>query len=88
MICRRKVCETDGIVLKHDGGTTLPAIMRYSFLLARLLLSLSAFRMYLIAAVSALAIANALLQRFRLLRNTVFLLALSYQSFQIWECTS
>ncbi|MBN3905858.1 MAG: hypothetical protein HWQ35_04505 [Nostoc sp. NMS1] len=28
------------------------------------------------------------LQRFRLLCNTVFFLALSYQSFQIWECTS
>jgi hypothetical protein len=30
--------------------TTLPAIMQYSFLLAPLLSSLSAFRMYLIAA--------------------------------------
>ena len=41
--------DTDG----DDQYTALPAIMQYSFLLAPLLSSLSAFRMYLIAAGSA-----------------------------------
>ena len=44
-----------------EGGgniklTALPAIMQYSFLLAPLLSSLSAFRMYLIAAGSAVSL--------------------------------
>jgi hypothetical protein len=37
------------------GDTALPALMRYIFLLAPLLSSLSAFRMYLIAAGSAVS---------------------------------
>jgi very-short-patch-repair endonuclease len=43
------VIELDGAI--HD--TALPAVMQYSFLLTPLLSSLSAFRMYLIAAGSA-----------------------------------